>query len=86
MLEYHYAVDVEKAHALPPARRQGPVIVDGRTLYEDCDYTGSGVPVIVRLDGRRFHAMAEVAYRDRRRDNAAELAGRPGSSTASRRC
>ena len=30
----------------------------------------------VRLDGRRFHSMQEVAFRDRRRDNASELAGR----------
>ena len=36
-----------------------------------------GVPLIVRLDGRWAHSMAEVAFRDRRRDNAAELAGRP---------
>ncbi len=76
-LEYHYAVDVEQAHGLPSARRQSPVRVDGRTLYEDCDYSEFGVPLIVRLDGRWAHSMAEVAFRDRRRDNAAELAGRP---------
>ncbi|NRI69561.1 hypothetical protein FEZ60_28960 [Rhodococcus sp. MS16] len=76
-LEYHYAVDVEQAHCLPSARRQSPVRVDGRTLYEDCDYTEHGVPLTVRLDGRWAHSMAEVAFRDRRRDNAAELAGRP---------
>ncbi|GAB2631550.1 hypothetical protein GCM10027068_08000 [Prescottella soli] len=77
VLEYHYAVDVEQAHGLPPARRQGPVIVDGRTLYEDVDYSGCGVPLIVRLDGRWAHSMREVQFRDRRRDNAAELADRP---------
>ncbi|WP_064687939.1 type IV toxin-antitoxin system AbiEi family antitoxin domain-containing protein [Rhodococcus qingshengii] len=75
--EYHYAVDVEQAHGLPSARRQSPVRVDGRTLYEDCDYSEVSVPLIVRLDGRWAHSMAEVAFRDRRRDNAAELAGRP---------
>ncbi|MFC7447983.1 type IV toxin-antitoxin system AbiEi family antitoxin domain-containing protein [Rhodococcus daqingensis] len=77
MLEYHFAVDVEHAHGLPMARRQAPVVVDGRTLWEDCDYTEHGVPLIVRLDGRRAHSMREVAFRDRRRDNAAELADRP---------
>ncbi|MGW6379487.1 type IV toxin-antitoxin system AbiEi family antitoxin domain-containing protein [Rhodococcus sp. NPDC055112] len=77
MLEYRYAVEVEQAHGLPAARRQGPVVVDGRTLWEDCDYTEHGVPLIVRLDGRRSHSMREVAFRDRRRDNAAELADRP---------
>ncbi|RQO50782.1 hypothetical protein DBV08_04945 [Rhodococcus sp. KBW08] len=76
-LEYHYAVDVEQAHGLPSARRQLPVRVDGRTLYEDCDYSEVGVSLTVRLDGRWAHSMAEVAFRDRRRDNAAELAGRP---------
>jgi len=77
VLEYHYAIDVEQAHGLPPAQRQGPVIVDGRTLYEDVDYSECGVPLIVRLDGRWAHSMREVQFRDRRRDNAAELADRP---------
>lgn len=76
VLEYRYAVDVEQAHGLPPALRQGPVVVDGRTLYEDCVYDTAGFPLTVRLDGRATHAMREVAFRDRRRDNAAELAGR----------
>ena len=75
-LEYRYAVDVEKAHGLPSALRQGPVTVDGRTLYEDCMYDSSGYALTVRLDGRRVHSMREVAFRDRRRDNAAALAGR----------
>lgn len=77
ILEYRYAVGIEDAHGLPRALRQSPVTVDGRTLFEDCDYSPHGVPLIVRLDGRRTHSMAEVAFRDRRRDNAAELAGRP---------
>ena len=75
-LEALYALDVEQAHGIPAARRQSPVQVDGRRLWEDCDYSHLGVPLIVRLDGRS-HAAAEVAFRDRRRDNAAELAGRP---------
>lgn len=76
-LEHRYAVDVEGAHGLPSAERQAPVVVDGRTLWEDCDYSAAGVPLIVRLDGRRYHYAAGVPFRDRRRDNAAELAGRP---------
>ena len=76
VLEYHYAIDVERAHALPVATRQAPTVVDGRTLYEDCTYDGAGCPLTVRLDGRWAHSMAEVVFRDRRRDNAAELAGR----------
>jgi enoyl-CoA hydratase/carnithine racemase len=45
------------------------------TLWEDAVYDQCGVPLTVRLDGR-MHVLAHVAFRDRRRDNAAELAGR----------
>ncbi len=75
-LEQRYACDVERAHGIPAARRQGPVVVDGRTLWEDAVYDSLGLPLTVRLDGRAFHDTPEVAFRDRRRDNAAELAAR----------
>lgn len=75
MLEELYAVDVEAAHGLPEARRQEPVRVDGKTLFEDAVYDHVGIPLTVRLDGRT-HLEPDVAHRDRRRDNAAELAGR----------
>ena len=74
-LEELYAVDVEQAHGLPVARRQSPVVVDGVTLWEDAVYDDAGLPLTVRLDGRT-HLLDDVAFRDRRRDNAAELAGR----------
>jgi hypothetical protein len=74
-LEELFAVDVEEAHGLPPARRQVPFRVDGMTLWEDAVYDDLGVPLTVRLDGRT-HLLSRVAFRDRRRDNAAELAGR----------
>ncbi|GGG18698.1 hypothetical protein GCM10007304_35830 [Rhodococcoides trifolii] len=77
VLEHRYALDVERKHGLPSARRQAPHIVDGRTLFEDVDYTRSGVPLIVRLDGQGFHGARQIRFRDRRRDNAAELADRP---------
>lgn len=76
-LEQRYVLDVEQAHGLPSGRRQSPVTVDGRTLYEDVDYSNHGVPLIVRLDGFRFHSARPVRLRDRRRGNAAELAKRP---------
>jgi hypothetical protein len=76
MLEVEYAEHVEVAHGIPQARRQTPVVVDGRVLWEDATYDGLGVPLTVRLDGRRFHSAPGVAFRDRRRDNIAELAGR----------
>jgi hypothetical protein len=74
-LEERYAVDVERRHGLPAARRQAPVVVDGVTLWEDAVYDDVGAPLTVRLDGRT-HLLDDVAFRDRRRDNAAELAGR----------
>lgn len=76
VLEDRYALDVEAAHGIPPARRQTPFEVDGHTLWEDAVYDHVGVPLTVRLDGQAYHSNAAVAFRDRRRDNAAELAGR----------
>jgi hypothetical protein len=76
VLEDLYALDVEEAHALPVAVRQVPFVVDGYTLWEDAVYDHVGVPLTVRLDGRAYHSHPMVAFRDRRRDNAAELAGR----------
>jgi hypothetical protein len=75
VLEECYAVDLEQAHGLPSGRRQGAVVVDGVTLYEDVMYDEFGADLTVRLDGRT-HLLNSVAFRDRRRDNAAELAGR----------
>jgi hypothetical protein len=74
-LEELYAVEVEAAHGLPSARRQQPFLVDGRRLIEDAVYDNIGVALTVRLNGGS-HLLPDVAYRDRRRDNAAEFAGR----------
>ncbi|KAA0021858.1 hypothetical protein [Antrihabitans cavernicola] len=76
MLEFHYAIDVEKAHGLPRAMRQSPVVVDGRTLYEDVEYPMTSSQLIVRLDGRLAHSFRDIVFRDRRRENAAEIAGK----------
>ncbi len=75
VLEHRYLTDVELRHGLPTATRQVPVVVDGRTLWEDCDYHKHGLALVVRLDGRAVHSVPEIAFRDRRRDNAAELSG-----------
>lgn len=76
VLEARWALDVERAHGLPGPTRQFPVPVDGRGRDEDLVYVHDGVEVVVRLDGRRFHAAQAVNLVDRRRANAAELAGR----------
>jgi hypothetical protein len=75
-LESTYALDVETAHGLPSGTRQAPVVVDGTVLFEDILYTAPDGDLIVRLDGWRLHSDRRVALRDRRRGNAAELAGR----------
>ncbi|RTL68107.1 MAG: hypothetical protein EKK42_12030 [Pseudonocardiaceae bacterium] len=74
-LEELYLSDVEAAHGLPTGRRQVPFAVDGLRLLEDVTYDHLGIAVTVRLDGRT-HLIDSTAFRDRRRDNAAELAGR----------
>ncbi|MGW4832919.1 hypothetical protein ACWEOG_35370 [Amycolatopsis japonica] len=75
-LEVAYLEKVENEHGLPRGNRQTPIEVDGKTLWEDVTYDDHGAAMTVRLDGRATHAMAGIAFRDRRRDNAAELAGR----------
>jgi len=75
-LEVEYQQQVERAHGLPAGSKQTPFVVDGKTLWEDVTYDGCGAEVTVRLDGRATHSIAGIAFRDRRRDNAAELAGR----------
>lgn len=76
VLEDMFVLDVENPHALPGAMRQAPFVVDGRTLWEDAVYDHVGVRLTVRLDGWLYHSAPLVAFRDRRRDNAGELAGR----------
>jgi hypothetical protein len=75
-LESDYALAVEDAHGLPRGHRQAPVVVDGTVLFEDILYGAPDGELIVRLDGWRFHSDRRVALRDRRRGNAAQLAGR----------
>ncbi|CCQ14655.1 putative uncharacterized protein [Rhodococcus sp. AW25M09] len=74
-LEHRYVLDVEQAHGLPTGQRQAPVFVDGRQLFEDIRY--EICDLIVRLDGQAFHSAKQRRFRDRRRDNAAELRNLP---------
>jgi hypothetical protein len=74
-LEHRYVLDVEQAHGLPAGKRQAPVFVDGRQLFEDIRY--EICDLIVRLDGQAFHSAKQRRFRDRRRDNAAELRNLP---------
>ena len=68
-LEYAYRRDVERAHGLPPARRQLSV---SRGTRSDGVYEEFGI--VIELDGRAHHEPTASAFRDLRRDNAhAEL-------------
>ncbi|MQA94344.1 MAG: hypothetical protein GEV11_06690 [Streptosporangiales bacterium] len=66
VLELGYLRRCERAHGLPPARRQERVIREGRSQYRDVEYAEFGV--IVELDGVIVHTD-ETRPRDRRRDN-----------------
>jgi hypothetical protein len=71
-LEYRYDRDVERAHGLPPARKQAPYAKpDGGRGFRDRYYGPFGL--VVELDGRRYHDE-ERRDHDRRRDNATAAA------------
>jgi very-short-patch-repair endonuclease len=67
LLETRYLRRVERAHGLPPAKRQVKVRRDGRTEFKDAEYEAYGV--VVEIDGEAAHP-AERRRFDRRRDNA----------------
>lgn len=53
VLEREYLVRVERAHGLPPGRRQSRDDASGRPVFRDVDY--EDFRVLVELDGREFH-------------------------------
>ncbi len=68
-LEFAYRRDVERAHRLPPPRRQFSVSQGTRSdgFYEEFG-------VVIELDGRAGHEGTRSSFRDLSRDNAhAEL-------------
>jgi hypothetical protein len=68
-LEYRYDRDVERAHGLPPARKQVPFTKpDGTRGFRDRYY--AEYRLVVELDGRRHHDDDRRDH-DRRRDNDA---------------
>jgi len=73
-LELEHLRRVERAHGLPPGRRQTRArAADGRPIWIDVDYADQGTRV--ELDGRVGH-VGEGAFRDRRRDNRAAVDGK----------
>jgi hypothetical protein len=73
VLEYRYVRRVERAHGLPPARRQQVTVTEGRRRRTDNDYELFGV--VVELDGRLGHDGVG-AFRDRERDNVTTISGK----------
>ena len=72
VLEFRYDRDVERAHGLPPARRQARFTKgDGSRGFRDRYYQEYG-RLVVELDGRQFH---RDEHRDRARDNQAIAGG-----------
>jgi very-short-patch-repair endonuclease len=69
-LERRYVMNVERAHGLPPARRQACVQVGGRRRYLDNLYEEARLAV--ELDGQAAHPP-EQHWADSHRDN--EIAG-----------
>lgn len=72
MLEVRYVRDVERPHALPCARRQVPILRQGRRVY--LDNLLEQFRVCVELDGQAAHPDGQ-RWRDIRRDNASAVAG-----------
>jgi hypothetical protein len=71
-LEFRYDRDVERAHGLPPARRQAKFVKrDGSRGFRDRYYEQYG-RLVIELDGRRYH---QDEYQDRVRDNQAAAGG-----------
>jgi very-short-patch-repair endonuclease len=71
-LERHYVYGVERAHGLPPARRQAKRRHGSGTRYLDNTY--EPYRVCVELDGVAAHP-AEGRWRDTRRDNVNLMQG-----------
>jgi Transcriptional regulator, AbiEi antitoxin len=71
-LEYRYVTGVERAHGMPPARRQAKVVLGLRIRYVDNLYEDAGLAV--ELDGQAAHSI-EDRWSDMHRDNAHATAG-----------
>ena len=72
LLEFRYFTRVERAHGLPPVRRQNLVRRGGRSQYQDLSYEGFGL--VIELDGCEAHPQW-ARWTDIRRDNATTVAG-----------
>jgi hypothetical protein len=73
VLEYRHDRDVQRAHGLPPAKRQVPFRKpDGTRGYLDRYYPE--YRLVIELDGRQYHPSERRAH-DQARDNANAVTG-----------
>jgi hypothetical protein len=73
VLEYRHDRDVQRAHGLPPAKKQVPFRKpDGTTGYLDRHYPE--YRLVIELDGRQYHP-SERRANDQARDNANAVTG-----------
>lgn len=73
VLEFRHDRDVQRAHGLPPAKKQVPFRKpDGTKGYLDHCYPE--YRLIIELDGRQYHPSERRAH-DQARDNANAVAG-----------
>jgi very-short-patch-repair endonuclease len=71
-MEVRYLRDVERAHGLPPARRQRPAPGGGPERH---DLAYEDQRVLIELDGRLGHEGREERIRDGRRDRRGATVG-----------
>lgn len=72
-LELRWVRDVERAHGIPPARRQVRQVLAGIGRRFDLDYADGAIRI--ELDGFLYHDRSR-ALSDRQKGNASALAGR----------
>jgi hypothetical protein len=73
VLERRYLVDVERAHALPRARRQRRFVTRAGVAFRDVDY--SDFTTVVELDGRLVHDRSATAWPELLRDIETSVEG-----------
>ena len=73
VLEYRYLRDVERAHGLPPSRRQVRVVIDGRVVYRDAYY--EKYRVAIELDDQFGNVLADAAGQARLLDQFGACGG-----------
>jgi very-short-patch-repair endonuclease len=73
VLERRYLTEVERRHGLPTARRQRRAAVGHGAAFRDVEYVEQRL--VVELDGRLAHELAEDRWNDLARDLSGAVTG-----------